>query len=465
MTATVPAGAAAATRDRPFDTVLVANRGEIALRVVRTCREMGIRTVVVHSTPDRNSAAVRAADRAVHIGPGPARSSYLYPPAIIEAALQTGAQAVHPGYGFLSEDPDFAQICADAGLAFIGPRPEVMAQLGDKALTRAVMADAGLPVLPGTVEPVQSAAEALVVADRIGFPLIIKAAAGGGGRGMAVVQERDQVVPVFRATRTNAQAVFGDGRVYLERFWPRARHVEVQILADGHGNVLELGERDCSVQRRHQKLIEEAPAPSLADGVAEQLAAYAVQGARKVGYTGVGTFEFLVHGTDVALIEVNCRIQVEHPVTEMTTGIDLVREQLWVAAGRPLTLTQEQINLRGVAIECRVNAEDPDQGFRPCPGRLDEFVPPGGQFVRVDTHAYTGWTVPAQYDSLLAKVIAWGPDRPSALARMDRALEEFRIVGERVHTTIPLVRRVLADPTFRAAAHTTADLDSWLADD
>ncbi|HEY8374492.1 MAG TPA: acetyl-CoA carboxylase biotin carboxylase subunit [Pseudonocardiaceae bacterium] len=446
--------------DRPvFDKVLVANRGEIALRVVRTCRELGIRTVVVHSTADRDSAAVLAADEAVQIGPGSPKHSYLYPPAIIEAALRTGANAVHPGYGFLSEDPDFAEICARNGLVFVGPRPEVMSQLGDKSLARKLMADAGLPVVPGTLEPVRTAGEVVEAANRIGLPLIIKAAAGGGGRGMSVVRRWGELLPTFRATRAAARAVFGDDRVYLERFWERARHVEVQILADQHGNVIHLGERDCSVQRRHQKLVEESPAPGLPPHVSRRLAELAVQGARAVGYTGAGTFEFLVNGEDIAFIEVNCRIQVEHPVTEAVTGIDLVREQLRVAAGLPLSVRQEDVRLNGVAVECRINAEDPDRNFAPCPGLLEEFTPPGGPFVRVDTHAYSGWRVPAEYDSLLAKVIVWAPDREQALARMDRALSELRVRGAGIRTTAGLLRGVMVDPVFRAGEHTTSFLE------
>ncbi|WP_173142204.1 acetyl-CoA carboxylase biotin carboxylase subunit [Kibdelosporangium persicum] len=439
-----------------FDKVLVANRGEIALRVVRTCREMGIRTVVVHSTADRDSAAVLAADETVQIGPGAPKRSYLYPPMIIEAALRTGAQAIHPGYGFLSEDPDFAEICARSGITFIGPRPEVMARLGDKVMARELMDKAGLPVVPGSTQALSDPAEVVTTAKRIGLPVIIKASAGGGGRGMAVVREWDDLLPAFRSTRAAARAVFGDERVYLERFWERARHVEVQVLADNHGNVVQLGERDCSVQRRHQKLIEESPAPALDPQMRARLAEAAVRGVRAAGYTGAGTFEFLVDGRQAAFIEVNCRIQVEHPVTEMVTGIDLVREQIRVAAGLPLSVTQDGVRPWGVAMECRVNAEDPSRDFAPCPGELTEFVPPGGPFVRVDTHAYPGWRVPPQYDSLLAKVIVWAADREQALARMNRALCEFRIGGPGIRTTVELLRDVLANPIFRAGDHCTA---------
>ncbi|AUS77400.1 pyruvate carboxylase subunit A [Actinoalloteichus sp. AHMU CJ021] len=459
---TTPGGVAENGRPRPtgarppFDTVLVANRGEIALRVIRSCRELGIRTVVAHSAADDDSAAVRAADASVRIGPGPSRRSYLYAPAVIEAALSTGAQAVHPGYGFLSEDPDFAEICADNGLVFVGPRPEVMAELGDKALARRRMAAAGLPVLPGTTEAVRGTDEIVEIASRIGFPLIIKASAGGGGRGMAVVRAADDLVPTYRATRAAARSTFGDDSVYVERYWDRARHVEVQVLADTHGTVLHLGERDCSVQRRHQKLVEESPAPGLSADLRSRLCEYAVRGARAVGYTGAGTFEFLVQGEEIAFIEMNCRIQVEHPVTEMVTGVDIVREQLMVAAGHPVSLSQREIVPRGVAVECRVNAEDPDLDFAPRPGLVSEFVPPGGPFVRVDTAAYPGWRVPTEYDSLLAKVVVWGPDRAQALSRMDRALDEFRVAGPGLRTTVGVLRRVLAEPTFRAGTHTTA---------
>ncbi|CAA9447983.1 MAG: Biotin carboxylase of acetyl-CoA carboxylase [uncultured Pseudonocardia sp.] len=445
---------------RRIGTVLVANRGEIALRVVRTCREMGIRTVVVHSTIDRDSAAVRLADRAVQIGPAAPRRSYLYPPAIIEAALLTGADAVHPGYGFLSEDPEFAEICARNGLVFIGPRPGVMARLGDKVLARQTMAAAGVPVLPGTLHPVSTMAEVLAEARLIGLPLIVKAAAGGGGRGMTVVRRWEDLLAAVRNTRATAQVVFGDGRVYLERYWEGARHVEVQVLADEHGNVVHLGDRDCSVQRRHQKLVEETPAPGLAPELAGTLADAAVRGARAAGYTGAGTFEFLVDGDRAAFIEANCRIQVEHPVTEMVTGVDLVREQLLVASGAPLSMGQDDIRPRGVAVECRVNAEDPSRHFAPCPGALTEFVPPGGPFVRVDTAAFPGWRIAPEYDSLLAKVIVWAPERPAALARMARALAEFRIAGAGIRTTAELLVEVMADPEFRAGTHTTSLLDA-----
>ncbi|MDR7276784.1 acetyl-CoA carboxylase biotin carboxylase subunit [Catenuloplanes atrovinosus] len=439
-----------------FESVLIANRGEIAVRVARTCREMGIRSIAVYSTADRDSAVVRIADDAVHIGPAPGRRSYLSPPAIVEAARLAGAEAVHPGYGFLSEDPDFAEICAANDLTFIGPPPDVMARLADKARTRALMAAAGLPILPGTTHAVETPAEARETADRIGLPVIIKAVAGGGGRGVRVVRDAGELTTGYLESRAAAQALFGDSRVYLERFLESARHVEVQVLADTHGGVIHLGERDCSVQRRHQKLIEESPAPGLPDELLDRIRTAAVTGARAAGYVGAGTFEFLVgRENDFHLMEVNCRLQVEHPVTEMVTGVDLVREQILIAAGERMTLRQEDVRLDGVAIECRVNAEDPARDFLPTPGVVTTFLPPGGQFVRVDTHGYAGYRVPPDYDSLLAKVIAWAPDREQAMARMRRALGEFGIEGQGVRTTAPYLRDLIDHPLFRTAKHDT----------
>ncbi len=448
-----------------FDTVLIANRGEIALRVARTCREMGIQTVAVHSTSDRSSAAVTFADEHVQIGPTAPKRSYLNVAAIIEAALRTGADAIHPGYGFLSEDADFAEICAEHGITFVGPPPEVMTRLADKAAARAVMSRAGLPVLPGSNEAPANLAEVQQMTDAIGYPVIFKAAAGGGGRGMTVVRDRREVSRAYQECRATAQAVFGDGRVYVERYLEAARHIEVQVLCDSHGNAVYLGDRDCSVQRRHQKLVEEAPAPGLPDGLARRMGEAAVQGALAVGYTGVGTFEFLVEpGGEFYFMEINCRIQVEHPVTEMVCGLDLVREQLLVAAGHPLSITQDDVQLRGVSLECRVNAEDPDRGFRPTPGEITELVLPGGPFTRVDTHCYAGWTVTPDYDPLLAKIVVWAPDRDQALARMDRALSECRVTGRGLHTTVDFLRRVGNNPTFRAAEHTTSLVDQMFAE-
>jgi acetyl-CoA carboxylase biotin carboxylase subunit len=439
-----------------FSTVLIANRGEIALRVARTCREMGIRTVAVYSSADRDSAVVRFADQSVHIGGPASKGSYLSIPAVVEAALQTGAEAIHPGYGFLSEDPDFAEICAAHGIVFIGPPPHVMQQLGDKAEARRVMSEAGLPVLPGSIGALASVAEAKELAQQVGYPVILKAVAGGGGRGMAVVRDPAQLRRAYNETRTQARAVFGDDRLYLERFVENARHVEVQVLCDLHGAAVHLGERDCSVQRRQQKLIEESPAPNLPDTLREAMWAAAVRGAEAVGYAGAGTFEFVVTPDyDFYLMEINCRLQVEHPVTEFVTGIDLVREQILIAAGEPLSVRQSEIELRGVALECRVNAEDPERDFVPAPGPLEEFVPPGGPFVRLDTHAYPGWLVGPDYDSLLAKAVVWAPNRDQAIARMDRALSEFRISGPGVRTTVGFLRQTLEHPQFRTGEHTT----------
>ncbi|WP_042372884.1 acetyl-CoA carboxylase biotin carboxylase subunit [Streptacidiphilus neutrinimicus] len=439
-----------------FSTILVANRGEIALRVARACRELGIRVVAVYSSADRDSAVVRFADESVHIGPAPSKDSYLNIPAIIEAARQTGAQAIHPGYGFLSEDPDFAEICEASGIVFIGPPAAVMQQLGDKAEARRVMGLAGLPVLPGSTGALASAAQAQELAEETGYPVILKAVSGGGGRGMTVVREPAALRSAFNETRAHARAVFGDDRLYLERFVDDARHVEVQVLCDRSGSVVHLGERDCSVQRRHQKLVEESPAPNLPARVREAMWDAAVRGARAVGYVGAGTFEFVVTQDHAFyLMEINCRLQVEHPVTELVTGIDIVREQISIAAGEPLSFAQSDVQCRGVALECRVNAEDPARDFAPSPGELVEFAPPGGPFVRVDTHAYPGWRIGPHYDSLLAKTVTWAPDRSQAITRMDRALSEFRVAGPGVHTTLDFLRRTLAHPLFLTAQHTT----------
>lgn len=439
------------------DTVLIANRGEIALRIARTCRRLGLRTVAVYSTADRDSAVVRFADEAVHIGPPAPKRSYLSIPAIIEAARRTGADAIHPGYGFLSENPDFAEVCEDEGLVFVGPPAQVMHRLGDKAMARALMVDAGLPLLPGSTSAVEQTADAEELADDIGYPVIIKAVAGGGGRGMRVVRDRADLAAAYRQTRAGAQAVFGDGRVYVERYLESARHVEVQVLADRYGDAVHLGARDCSVQRRHQKLVEESPVPGLVPGVVAELGEAAVKATRLAGYVGAGTFEFLVdaHGR-YYFMEVNCRLQVEHPVTELVTGLDLVAEQLRIASGEQLGYAQRDITVRGCAIECRVNAEDPARGFAPAAGQVTEFVPPGGPFVRVDTHLTSGYRIPADYDSLLAKVVVWGGDRETAIASMRAALSELVVRGPGVATTAPFLRELLADSRFAGATHDTS---------
>ena len=447
-----------------FRKVLIANRGEIALRVARACRELGIPTVAVHSTVDRDSAVVRYADEAVQIGPGPSKRSYLSMPAIIESALRTGADAIHPGYGFLSEDPFFAEVCADNGITFIGPPASVIASLGDKAAARTLMTEAGVPLLPGSLRPLVTVHEARAVVDEIGLPVIIKAVAGGGGRGMSVVRDEADFAKAYRETKAAAQALFGDSRVYVERYLDKARHVEIQVLADTHGHVIQLGERDCTAQRRHQKLVEETPSPRLSERTRVAMGQAAVNGARTAGYVGAGTFEFLVDEDDAFyFMEVNCRIQVEHPVTEMATGVDLVQQQLRIAAGERLTLRQEDVRPNGAVIECRINVEDPNRSFAPAPGLLEEFVPAGGPFVRVDTHGYPGYRVPADYDSLLAKLLVWAPDRAQAIDRMRRALDEFRVSGPGVRTTAGFLGELLVDPVFQAGAHTTSIVDDVMA--
>ncbi|GAA3932712.1 acetyl-CoA carboxylase biotin carboxylase subunit [Actinomadura viridis] len=458
--------------------VLVANRGEIALRVIRACRELGLGTVAVHSAADDGAAHVVAADRAVRIGPAPAALSYLSIPAILEAARITGADAVHPGYGLLSEDPDFAEACQGAGLTFVGPSPEALRVLGDKINARRIAATAGLPVLPGSPEPVASAEQVRAHAARTGYPLILKAAAGGGGRGMEIVRAPGDLAAALGRVRSAAATLFGDDRVFVERCVRRARHVEIQVLGDRHGTVVHLGSRDCSLQRRNQKIVEEAPAPALPADLLDRIAADAVRCASGIGYHGAGTLEFLVEPDGAYwFIEANCRIQVEHPVTEMVTGVDLVHRQLRVAMGEPLAardgggpepppgLPASGTVTRGCAIECRINAEDPAQGFRPAPGRLTEVVLPAGPFVRVDTHLAAGSAVPSEYDPLLAKVVVWAPDRAGALARMDRALAECRIGGPGIRTNRDFLRGLLRHPRFRDASHDTALLAGLTAGD
>jgi acetyl-CoA carboxylase biotin carboxylase subunit len=446
--------------------LLIANRGEIALRVARACRELGIEVVAVYSTADRDSAVVRLADAAVHIGPPDPKRSYLNVPNIIEATLQTGADAIHPGYGFLSEDPDFAEICAKEGLIFIGPTPPVMAQLGNKAVARGLMARAGLPQLPGSVEPVGTLEHGEQIAAEIGYPVIIKAAAGGGGRGMTVVREPKHFRDGYLSTRSTAHMVFRDSSVYIERFLADARHVEIQVLCDSHGNGVHLGERDCSVQRRHQKLIEEAPSTRVSPELRAAMGDAAVRAALSVGFTGAGTLEFLLDDTDAFyFMEMNARIQVEHPVTEMMTGIDLVHEQIRIASGEPLSLTQDMVRFSGAAIECRINAEDPERGFAPTPAVVTTYSPPGGPWIRVDADCTPGHQVSRHYDSLLAKVIVWAPDRRQALARMHRALGEFRIAGRGLATTIGFHRAMLRDPAFAAGRHSLRVVEEMLATD
>ena len=447
-----------------FEKVLIANRGEIALRVARACRELGIASVAVYSTADAESAVASFADEAVRVGPPHPGKSYLHIPNVIGAALKTGADAIHPGYGFLSEDPFFAEICANNGITFIGPQPDVMEKVGDKAVARDLMKKAGLPLLAGTIEPVQTADEAHDIAASIGYPVIIKAVAGGGGRGMNVVRREEDLARLYQTTRSTAQAVFKDSAVYIERYLEAPRHTEVQLVCDGHGTGVYFFERDCSVQRRHQKLIEEAPSIHLSDEQRRDIGERAVKGALSVGYTGAGTMEFLLDDDgNLSFMEMNARIQVEHPVSEMITSVDLIQEQIRVAAGEPLSVAQDQLAPHGHAIECRVNAEDPDRDFAPAAGRLDTYVPPGGPWTRVDSHCYPGWMIAPFYDSLIAKLIVWAPTRPEAIERMDRALSEFRIEGRGVKTTISFHRRVMADDRFRSGDVSTDFVEQFLA--
>ena len=443
-----------------FEKVLVANRGEIALRVIAACRELGVRTVVAHSQADRDGLPARFADETVCIGPAPSRDSYLNRLAVLAAAETTGADAIHPGYGFLSERAELAEACTGAGIAFIGPPAEVLRLLGDKARARQAMQAAGLPLVPGT-EVVDDAAAAARAGREVGYPLLVKAIAGGGGRGMRLVEGPDRLPDAFRAAASEAEAAFGDARVYLESYLGGARHVEFQVLADGRGRAVHLGERECSVQRRQQKVIEEAPAPGLEADVRRRVGGLVTAAARAAGYVNAGTFEFLVDGDGrFYFMEVNPRVQVEHGITEMVTGVDVVKAQIRIAAGEPLALAQDDVNLSGHAIECRVNAEHPET-FVPSPGAIRALVLPGGPGVRVETAAHAGDMVSPFYDSLLAKVIAHGRDRAEAIARMRRALGMMVVEG--VDTNVPLHLRILENPDFLAGTLTTAFLDRFVA--
>ncbi|HEV8356097.1 MAG TPA: acetyl-CoA carboxylase biotin carboxylase subunit [Gemmatimonadales bacterium] len=441
-----------------FEKVLIANRGEIALRVIRACRELGIQTVAVYSEADRESLHVRFADDDVCIGPPPSRSSYLNIPRIIAAAEITGADAIHPGYGFLAENAEFAEICRASNISFIGPTAEQIRAMGDKASARRLAREAGVPTVPGSDGVLQSVEDAVAAAEALGFPVIIKATAGGGGKGMRIAHDAEPFGQLFSLAQNEALAAFGNGDVYLEKYLDRPRHVEFQVLGDSQGRVVHLGERDCSVQRRHQKLIEESPSPGLTPELRASMGEAAVALASAIGYVGAGTMEFLLTGDgDFYFMEMNTRIQVEHPVTEMVTGVDLVKEQIRVAAEERLSLPCELNGLRGHAIECRVNAEDPYRNFQPSPGHISAYHPPGGPGVRVDTHIYAGYTVPPYYDSLLAKVIVHGRDRAEALARMGQALDSFILEG--VTTTIPFLNRVIHHPDFVAGRVDTRFLE------
>ncbi len=442
-----------------FDKILIANRGEIALRVIRACRELGIQTVLVYSEADAHSLPVHLADEAICVGPAAARQSYLNIPAIMSAALISGAQAIHPGYGFLSESADFAEVCKEHDLVFIGPPAEVLANFHDKAATRAAMRRLGLPVVAGSDGPVKTMSEALRVAEAIGYPVMLKAKAGGGGRGMRKATSPQELQRLWEQARSEAKASFGDDGLYLERCLEGVRHVEAQIAVDEYGGGICLGERECSIQRRNQKIIEEAPSASISEQLRQEIARRATAAAVKSGYRNIGTFEFLVDARgDYFFIEVNSRIQVEHTVTEMTTGIDLVKEQIALASGQPLSFSEEQIWVRGHAIECRINAEDSEQNFAPSTGVLTTWLPPAGPGIRLDSHCFQGYEVPPFYDSLLAKVIAWGRDRAEAVVRMQRALDEFTVVG--VTTNIPAHKKILASELFRSGQVTTHLIDT-----
>ncbi len=443
-----------------FEKVLIANRGEIALRIHRACKEMGIATVAVHSTADAEAMHVRLADESVCIGPPAAAESYLNIPAIVSAATVTAADAIHPGYGFLSENANFAHIVEEHGFAFIGPKPEHIAEMGDKVAGKAAMRAAGVPVVPGSDGTVSDPADAIRIAGDIGYPVLIKAAAGGGGRGMKVVRDSNEVAAALSMAQNEAQANFGVATVYLEKYLARPRHIEVQVLADGQGNAVHMFERDCSLQRNHQKLLEEAPAPALDDAVRQKIGEICSGAAQRIGYRSAGTFEFLYEDGEFYFIEMNTRIQVEHPVTEMICGVDIVREMIRIAAGEPLSFSQADLTLNGHAIECRINAEHPDT-FAPSPGRITEFHTPGGPGVRVDSALYAGYTVPPHYDSLVAKLIVHGGSRRDCLLRLRRALDEMVISG--IDTTIPLHQRVIDDSSFEAGDYDIHWLEKLVA--
>ncbi len=440
--------------------VLIANRGEIALRVLRACREMGIRTVAVHSTADATAMHVRLADESVCIGPPPARESYLNMPALLSAAAITGAEAIHPGYGFLSENADFAEMVEAHGLIFIGPKADHIRMMGDKIAAKDAMRRLGVPLVPGSPGALATFEEARAVADQVKYPVLIKAAAGGGGRGMKVARSAADLEDAWRIARTEAKAAFGNDEVYLEKYLDRPRHIELQVLADTHGNVVHFGERDCSLQRRHQKLVEEAGSPVLTPAERDALGAQVTSGLRQLGYRNAGTLEFLWQDGQFAFIEMNTRLQVEHPVTEMVCGIDLVKEQVRIAAGEPLGYAQRDIAFRGHAIECRITAEDPET-FAPNPGRVTTFHAPGGLGVRVDSALYSGYAVPPNYDSLIAKLITHGTTRREAISRMRRALEELVVDG--IRTTAPLHKRIMDDPEFQAGDYTIHWLERFVA--
>jgi acetyl-CoA carboxylase biotin carboxylase subunit len=443
-----------------FQKILIANRGEIALRIQRACRELGIPTVAVHSTADAEAMHVRLADESVCIGPPAARDSYLNTAAILSAASITGADAIHPGYGFLSENAGFAEMVEAHGVTFIGPSPAHIRMMGDKIAAKTAMASLGIPLVPGSAGEVPDIETATEVANRIGYPVLIKAAAGGGGRGMKVARDASELHDAFRMARTESAAAFGNDAVYIEKYLDKPRHIELQILADAHGNVVHFGERDCSLQRRHQKLLEEAGSPAITPAARDALGEIATSGLKKLGYRNVGTLEFLYQDGQFAFIEMNTRLQVEHPVTEMVCGIDLVREQIRIAAGAELGFEQKDVTFSGHAIECRVTAEDPET-FAPSPGRVQAFHAPGGLGVRVDSALYAGYMVPPFYDSMIAKLIVHAPTRADAINRLRRALDEFAVLG--IKTTIPLHQRIVDDPEFQKGDYTIHWLERFVA--
>ena len=443
-----------------FRKILIANRGEIALRIIWACRELGIKTVAVHSTADSDSLHVKFADEEVCIGPPQSKDSYLNISAVLSAAEITGADAVHPGYGFLAESAHFAEVCRECGLTFIGPSPDVIRRMGDKAEALRTMIAAGVPTLPGSGGVLQDIDHAARVAEEVGYPVLIKASAGGGGRGMRICETAEELEEKFNQASNEAEAAFGNGEVYLEKYIIGPRHIEFQILGDAHGNLVHLYERECSIQRRHQKLLEESPSTALSGDLRREMARAALTAARAVDYENAGTVEFLLDSRgDFFFIEMNTRIQVEHPVTEMVTGIDLIKEQIRIAAGEPISVSQEEIRIHGHAIECRVNAEHPET-FRPCPGKIVSFHPPGGPGIRVDTACHAEAVVPPYYDSMIAKVIARGNTRGEAILRMRRAMESFVIEG--IHTSVPLQRRIVADEDFVRGRITTSFMDRFL---
>lgn len=441
-----------------FKKILIANRGEIAVRIIRACREMGILTVAIHSETDKNAMHVKIADEAYCIGKTSAKDSYLNVKNIISVALHAKADAIHPGYGFLSENTDFANICEEFGITFIGPSPEIISRMGDKSNARDTMKEAGVPTVPGTDGEIEDINEAIEIASKIGYPVIVKASAGGGGKGMRVVNSKDELISSIETAQKEAQNYFGNPMVYLEKYLEYTRHVEIQIIGDKCGNVVHLGERDCSIQRRHQKLVEESPSPVLNEDLRNAMGEAAVKVAKAVNYNSVGTVEFLLdEDNNFYFMEMNTRIQVEHGVTEIITGIDLMKEQISVAAGEKLSFNQSDIKINGCALECRINAEDPSMNFIPCPGKVENYVAPGGMGIRIDSAVYPGYVIPPFYDSMVSKVITWGRNRDEAISRMKRALDEFVIEG--VKTTIPFHKKLMDNETFRKGTFNTKFLE------